>query len=244
LRSGSVHSFAFVTRTPTHDAADVAILEHDDDLARAVPEAERDVASGELLLRAMAVEPGPVAVGDLGLSDATMALVIVDGTLTNDIAVDGHAVTEMLGPGDLIPPWEPELTELDVRRRIVAKTPALLAVVDAGFARAAARWPGLLVTLCRRMAEQEHRFATQGAICQMARVEDRIVAMLRHLAARHGKVVPGGRTLDVRLTHEALGRLVGARRPTVTLAIKQLEADGRLTRRPDGTWLLPCPGSD
>jgi hypothetical protein len=40
------------------------------------------------------------------------------------------------------------------------------------------------------------------------------------------------------LTHEALGRLIGARRPTVTLALKALGAQERLLRRGDGAWLL------
>jgi CRP/FNR family transcriptional regulator, cyclic AMP receptor protein len=220
----------------------VSILAVDDDLAQAVPPDERETATRELRLIAVAVEPGPIAIDALDLPDSTHALLVVDGDLTNDIAVDGHALTEMLAPGDIIPPWEPDLDDLDVRRTIVARTPATLAVLDMTFAKAAARWPGLQVAIHRRMADQEHRFAAQGAICQMPRVEDRIVAMLRHMATRSGRAVPGGRALPVRLTHEALGRLVGARRPTVTLAIKQLEADGRLTRRPDGTWLLPCPG--
>ena len=220
----------------------VSILAVDDDLAQAVPPDERETAASELKLPAVALEPGPVAIDELGLPDSTLALLIVDGDLTNDIALDGHALTEMLAPGDIIPPWEPDLGDLEVRRSIVAKTPVTLAVLDETFVRASARWPGLQVAIHRRLADQEHRFAAQGAICQMPRVEDRIVAMLRHMATRDGRMVPGGRALRVQLTHEALGRLVGARRPTVTLAIKQLEADGRLSRRPDGTWLLPCPG--
>ena len=62
--------------------------------------------------------------------------------------------------------------------------------------------------------------------------------MLRHIAERTGRVTAEGTIIPVRLTHEALGKLVGARRPTVSLAMKELAADGRLRRQPDGTWLL------
>jgi len=33
--------------------------------------------------------------------------------------------------------------------------------------------------------------------------------------------------------------VLGAARPTVTLAIRELERAGRLARRADGRWLLP-----
>jgi DNA-binding transcriptional MocR family regulator len=40
------------------------------------------------------------------------------------------------------------------------------------------------------------------------------------------------------LTHRMLAELVGARRPTVTTALGQLEERGALTRRPPDEWLL------
>ena len=40
------------------------------------------------------------------------------------------------------------------------------------------------------------------------------------------------------LTHRMLAELVGARRPTVTTALGQLEDRGALTRRPPDEWLL------
>lgn len=54
--------------------------------------------------------------------------------------------------------------------------------------------------------------------------------MLWHLADRWGRVTPDGVIVPLKLTHEALGRLVGAQRPTVTLALGELVASGRVTR--------------
>jgi CRP/FNR family cyclic AMP-dependent transcriptional regulator len=62
--------------------------------------------------------------------------------------------------------------------------------------------------------------------------------MMWYLADRWGKVTPDGVHLPLRLTHQTLGRLVGAQRPSVTTALKQLAAEGRLTREGDGTWML------
>jgi hypothetical protein len=42
------------------------------------------------------------------------------------------------------------------------------------------------------------------------------------------------------LTHETLGALVGARRPTVTLALRKLTDDGALVPQ-DAGWLLVAP---
>jgi hypothetical protein len=46
-----------------------------------------------------------------------------------------------------------------------------------------------------------------------------------------------GVVVPVRLTHEMIGRLVGAHRPSVTTALTQLTRTGRIRRLPHG-WLL------
>ena len=43
--------------------------------------------------------------------------------------------------------------------------------------------------------------------------------------------------VPVRLTHEMIGRLVGAHRPSVTTALSELARSGRIARIPEG-WLL------
>ena len=60
------------------------------------------------------------------------------------------------------------------------------------------------------------------------------------LAERWGHITPSGVALPLSLTHEALGRLIGARRPTVSLAVKALATAGRVTRDAEGSWHLPA----
>jgi DNA-binding FadR family transcriptional regulator len=40
------------------------------------------------------------------------------------------------------------------------------------------------------------------------------------------------------LTHRMLGRLIGARRPSVTSALQRLDREGLVTRTRDGAWVL------
>jgi hypothetical protein len=82
------------------------------------------------------------------------------------------------------------------------------------------------------------RLATHQAIVQAPRVERRLELALWQLAERWGRVVPGGVLLPIALTHATLGRLVGASRPTITLALQSLLREEAVQRRQDGSWLL------
>jgi CRP/FNR family transcriptional regulator, cyclic AMP receptor protein len=127
---------------------------------------------------------------------------------------------------------------LPTDRRFTVLNKTHLVALDQRFIRAAATWPQLLIAIHRRLNDQEHRVATHGVICQLPRVEQRLLAILWHLAGRIGTVTPSGTEIPLRITHEQLGRLVGAQRPTVSLALRELSDRGRVLRRPDGVWVL------
>ena len=103
-------------------------------------------------------------------------------------------------------------------------------------------WPSLAAALVARAARRAARVELQRGISQLPRVEDRLLALLGHLAERFGRIAGDGVVVPVGLTHEMLGRMVGARRPTVSLALKHLDQDGAVLRRGDGAWLL-APGA-
>ena len=65
----------------------------------------------------------------------------------------------------------------------------------------------------------------------------RLALLLWHLAARWGKVEPGGIRLALPLTHRLLGQLVGAERPSVSHALARLSDAGLVTGRAD-EWHL------
>lgn len=65
-----------------------------------------------------------------------------------------------------------------------------------------------------------------ASVRHVERVRDKLL----QLAREHGRVVPGGIRLDLPLTHELLGEMVGSARETVTWAIAQLTREGFLKR--------------
>ena len=89
-----------------------------------------------------------------------------------------------------------------------------------------------------RVSERAHRLAVTQAIAQLTGVERRLHALLWHLAARFGRVTPDGVVVPLALSHQRLGELIGARRPTVSTALGVLAREGSLRRRADGGWLL------
>jgi CRP/FNR family transcriptional regulator, cyclic AMP receptor protein len=113
-----------------------------------------------------------------------------------------------------------------------------VAVLDDRFRQATRRWPSLGAAIEARALGQAERLAVHVAIAQLGRVDLRVLALLWHLADRWGRVTPQGVSVPLKLTHEALGRLVGAQRPTVTLALAELGRAESVTRLATGGWLL------
>jgi hypothetical protein len=124
---------------------------------------------------------------------------------------------------------------LEASCRVTA--PTRLVLFEREFLLVARRWPWLFAGLHVRSGEQIERLLTQMMICQLPRVDDRLLSLLWLLAESWGQVTPSGTVLPVELTHTALGGLVGARRPTVTLALGELNQRGAVVRQAGG-WLL------
>ena len=72
----------------------------------------------------------------------------------------------------------------------------------------------------------------------LRRVDDRLLSLFWHCADRWGIAGPAGVEVPLRATHDVLAQLVCAQRPTVTAALRRLQDDGHVRRRPDRTWLL------
>lgn len=71
--------------------------------------------------------------------------------------------------------------------------------------------------------------------------EVRLHVLMWHLAERMGRVRPDGVHLALPITHETLGHLVAARRPSVSAALGQLSQRGLRDRNGDGWVLLGDP---
>ncbi len=116
-----------------------------------------------------------------------------------------------------------------------------LALLEREMLGAVRRWPQIAAGLHAHTGEQSERLVTQLMLCQLPRVDERIVALMWLLAESWGQVTPSGTFLPINLTHAALGGLIGARRPTVTLALGNLANAGMLRRHQRGWMLLGSP---
>jgi CRP/FNR family transcriptional regulator, cyclic AMP receptor protein len=225
-------------------AATALVLEVDPDLGRNIDPVEwelaRQACRADLL--SMPRGPWPATSDDVG-GGGLVAFVILEGLLARELSVQDRCMVELLGGGDvLLRPVVTDGPRFATETRLTAVSDLLVLVLDQPFIRAAARWPTLLTALHRRLEAQRESLAIQGLIAHLQSAEHRVLLMLRHLADRWGYVMPEGIVLPLQLSHEILGRLSAARRPTVTLAVRHLEAGGAIQRRGDGSWLLTGAG--
>jgi CRP/FNR family transcriptional regulator, cyclic AMP receptor protein len=215
-----------------------ALLRLDASLRAAVPADELSAAERFVTAPVRALEPGTWAVPTIAADAGAFGALLVDGLVTHETTIAGRRTADLLGPGDVFRPWRMFDAAIPGTSRWASNTTALVAVLDTRFTAAARRWPRLNRVIYDRMADQLDRAAARAAIMGLPRVEQRVLGLFWQLAERWGKVHPEGVVLDLALTHELIGQLVGAQRPTVSLAIRALADDGLLRRTPDGAWLL------
>lgn len=211
------------------------------DLLAAVPPAERQLAERvpvAMLHHLSSGQWSPTDLGD-GAHRTDHAALILQGTIVRNIALGGRASSHLHGPGDLLRPWRGVDTVLPGQETWICwSRDAQVAVLGDRFSQVAARWPRLSILVRERLADQLDRATMHTAILSLPRAEQRILALLWQLAERWGTVTPAGVVLRIDLTHELLGRLVGARRPTVSLALQALAEDRSVERLQAGAWLL------
>jgi CRP/FNR family transcriptional regulator, cyclic AMP receptor protein len=233
---------AVSVRTARTTAAEtVRLLEVDPDLGILLSESRGTDAERDLVVRTYQVPAGPWDVARMaGTSADHMGLLVLDGVLSRELIVADHVSAELLGPGDVLRPWQTgnRASLLPVNAVWSALSPLTVAVLDRRFALEVARYPEITAALLDRLGERSIRLATTQAISQLTRVDRRLRALFWHLAERWGRVSGQGVIVPLPLTHRILGQLVGARRPTVSTALAELAEREELQRRADGSWLL------
>jgi CRP/FNR family cyclic AMP-dependent transcriptional regulator len=216
-------------------------------LLAADPELERLLRPEDWLLAEQSTLPvheipaGPVSLADLLDGSSAFAALLLDGILIQTVLLGDHAGLRLIGPGDLLALRQSLPTALIDNASLRATVDTRVAVFGDEFLAAASQLPHLMAGVHDRSSDQNDRLLTQMMICQLPRVDDRLLSMLWLLADTWGRVTPSGTIVPIRLTHGVLGGLVGARRSTVTLALKELTDRGALLRQSDGWLLLEAP---
>ena len=218
----------------------ISLLEADPDLGEGLTPELRAVARRQVLAPLEMLEPGPWdPMATYAHERPTVGLLVIEGLLTRDLAYTGRTTTDLVGAGDLLRPWDQDVETASFSAEVSWRVlePTHLAVLDLNFATVVGRWPSILDALFGRVAKRARWLTFQLALGQATRVDSRLLILFWQLADRWGRVGPDGVLLPLRLTHEILGKLVGARRPSVTTALSTLTELGFLQRTPDG-WLL------
>jgi CRP/FNR family cyclic AMP-dependent transcriptional regulator len=219
----------------------ISLLDVDPDLGEGLGPEALAVARRHIVARMYTAEPGPWSPSELERAQLQPAIgiYVVDGLVTREVHFAGRATAELLGAGDLLRPWAQDggLSSVPMECRWQVLERARVAVLDGQVTTVIGRFPTIVDALVGRMAERSRALAFQLALSQITRVEARLVALLWHLGERWGRVRTDGVLLGVRLTHETLAKLVGARRPSVTTAMTALSRRGWIERT-DAGWLL------
>jgi CRP/FNR family cyclic AMP-dependent transcriptional regulator len=173
--------------------------------------------------------------------DGSLGLLVVEGLLIRQVSVAGRNCGELVGPGALLRPWDDfgqnAPLPFEVSWRVIQSV--RLARLDRRFLATIIHWPALIEAFTARATERAQTLAFNVAIHCLRHVHTRLLALFWHLADRFGRVTADGTVVPLPLSHSHLAELIGAQRPSVTVALKRLSDDGLVERRPtDKTWLL------
>jgi CRP-like cAMP-binding protein len=220
----------------------VALLDADPDLAAGVPAEELELARGRAVAGVMELEPPSwdtrevVARSEAGW----LGLFVLDGLLIRRVEVGKRSAAELFGPTDLIRPWDTdgEYDPLPISVDWLVLKRARLAVLDTAFVLRIARWPTITSRLVSRVAQRARYLTLTQAVTHLPRAYVRLLILFWLLAERWGRVGTEGVYVTLPLTHEVLAMLIGAHRPTVTIALQRLTRAGFLIRERSDRWLL------
>lgn len=221
--------------------SNVRILDEDPDLAEDLAHDQFDLARERLIVETVSYPTGRWLVGAEDFDRAThLGLLVIGGLLVRGVTVVDYTCAEVLGPGDVLQPWlrigPDHSVAAEVDWNVVE--PLRVAVLARRFMDAATPWPEISAAIARRMMQRAHWLAFHLAVCGLRRVEERLLIVLWHFADRWGVVTPEGVRLDLRLTHEVLAAVTGARRPSISTAVKGLVRDDSVRPLPHSRWLL------
>jgi hypothetical protein len=217
----------------------VSLLDPRLELTRHLTGDERRELAG-VSLPVISAEPGRLDLNALLANHHAFGATVLEGIVVNALRVGEQTGIQLLGPGDLLVPGSEMWPEWLAAMELQTATAVRLGLFGNELLGAAYRWPRVVQGLYGCLGDQLQRHTAQLVICQLPRVEDRLLAMFWLLSESWGQVTSSGIRLPLILTHETLGAMVGARRPTVTLALRKLSEDGAIVHQDSG-WLLLQP---
>lgn len=173
---------------------------------------------------------------------AGLGLLLLDGLLVRRVQISGRFAAELLGPGDLLRPWQQDDAVASVSRSSGWRClrDCTVAVLDLDFARRIAPYPEIQGQLLARALRRSRHLAITLAILNQPKIDRRLLMLLWHMADRWGVMRGGHVLLPMQFPHAVLAELLAARRPTITTTLGALQRSGQISHTLDG-WILRAP---
>src|SRR6185312_6906742 len=173
-------------RPPEHF---VYVLDHDAGLRAALPESQRARARQHAVAGVIELQVGDWDPATDDGSDAELGLLLLEGLMIRDVTIADARCGELVGPGVLLRPCDNRGSDAPMRHEVGWRVvePTRLAVLDRRFVRVAAHWPTIMTALVARATERAHNLGVMVSIHSLKRVDARLLAFLRHLAARDAR---------------------------------------------------------
>lgn len=185
------------------------------------------------------LDRGPVDLPSLvGDPEECFGVVVLEGLVIAELRAARASVAWLLGAEDVIRPWE--IVDIPLARDAswrVLQTTRLLRL-DRAFHARARHDPAAIHSLVSGTARTTHWLLAKSLIVSSPVIEERLLLLFALYGERWGKVTTEGVLIHLPLTHELLAALCGARRPSVTHALRSLERKGYIGCPARGTWLL------
>ena len=219
----------------------ISIVDADPDLGGLLDSAERERARRDAVTKVVRLEPGKwMAVEAFQPDVHHRGFLVIDGLLSREVEVLGRRCVELIGDADVLRPWgwDPYGTHVNAEVEWVVLEPTRMAVLDHALVMRMNPWPQLGLELFARGTRRAHWLAVALAISHHPRVDDRLLLTLWQVAARWGRVRPGGISIPLPLPHERLASLIGAHGPAVTSAMGELTRAGLVSRGADRMWVV------
>lgn len=219
----------------------VRLLDEDRSLAAALSPEDLTAARRYAVAECFELERGSYRPSEIIDGEGLLGLLVLEGLLVRQVMVAERRCGELVGPRAILRPWDDfgrtAPLPFEVKWRVIEDT--RLAVLDRRFLATIVRWPALIEAVMERNLERAHTLAFNVAIHNLQHVEVRLLVLFWHMADRFGRVTPEGIHVPLPLSHSDLAELVGAARPSVSTALKELAGKGQVWRR-DGerTWML------
>lgn len=220
--------------------AEVLLFERDRDLLSGTPPGQEDELRGYRVevrrLDAVGTWNDPYPDEEQG----AFALLLLEGTMSRRVVLGNRQSVELLAPGDVLRPWVEDGGAVFIPKITwCVHDPAVIAVLPDAFPRDVASCPRVMHVLADRMLMRSRWLALDLAISHHVGADGRLMLALWHLADRWGRVTPDGVKVELGgLTHELLGDIIGARRPSVSTALGELRERRLVEPLKGGGWML------